>query len=150
MTRQSKFPLIWFNWLLLVVLGVMASGISMILAPGLMRQAFSFLLFADAAVIDSEFGAHAVAYVTLVHGVLGGVMFGWGVALFLILVGPLRRGSREAWMIFAASLAAWYFPDTLFSLWTGYWPNAVLNSVFPLLFAVPLAATFKACQREQV
>jgi len=53
-------------------------------------------------------------------------------------------------MVFAASLAAWYFPDTLFSLWTGYWPNAVLNSVFALLFAVPLVATCKACQREQV
>ena len=31
-----------------------------------------------------------------------------------------------------------------------WWANAVLNSVFALLFAVPLAATFKACQREQV
>jgi hypothetical protein len=150
MTPHSKISLIWFNWLLLVVLGVMVFGISMILAPGLMRQAFSFLLFADTAAIDSDFGATAVAYVTLIHGVLGGVMFGWGAALFLILVGPLRRGSREAWMLFAASLAAWYFPDTLFSLWTGYWPNAVLNSVLALLFAVPLAATFKTCRPEQV
>ena len=150
MTPQSKIPLIWFNWLLLVVLGVMVFGISMILAPELIRQAFSFLLFADTAAIDSGFGAPAVAYVTLIHGVLGGVMFGWGAALLLILVGPLRRGSQEGWMVFAASLAAWYFPDTLFSLWTGYWPNAVLNSVFALLFAVPLAATFKACQRVQV
>jgi len=76
MTPNSKIPLIWFNWLLLIVLGVMVFGISMILAPGLIRQAFSFLLFADTGAIDSGFGAPAVAYVTLIHGVLGGVMFG--------------------------------------------------------------------------
>jgi len=76
MTPNSKIPLIWFNWLLLIVLGVMVFGISMILAPGLIRRAFSFLLFADTGAIDSGFGAPAVAYVTLIHGVLGGVMFG--------------------------------------------------------------------------
>jgi hypothetical protein len=32
-------------------------------------------------------------------------------------------------------------PDTTVSLWTGLWPNAVLNTVFGLAFAVPLVAT---------
>jgi hypothetical protein len=39
-------------------------------------------------------------------------------------------------------------PDTAFSLGTGFWQNAVLNAVFVVLFAVPLAATYKAFGKE--
>lgn len=39
------------------------------------------------------------------------------------------------------SLVAWFVPDTLYSLASGFWPNAVLNSVFALVFALPLWAT---------
>jgi hypothetical protein len=42
----------------------------------------------------------------------------------------------------AVSIAAWFVPDTAFSLWTGYWQNAVLNGVLALAFAIPLAATY--------
>jgi integral membrane sensor domain MASE1 len=34
-----------------------------------------------------------------------------------------------------------FVPDTLYSLASGFWPNAVLNSVFALVFALPLWAT---------
>lgn len=148
MEQQQKILPLWFNWLLLVVLGVMLFGIGMILAPGLIRQAFSLLLYAAPHAVDSDFGAPAVAYVTLLHGVLGAVMFGWGVALLLILRGPFLRGRREAWNIFCISVAAWFVPDTLFSLWTGFWQNAVLNSVFALLFVVPLAATHRFFRQQ--
>jgi hypothetical protein len=30
----------------------------------------------------------------------------------------------------------------VFSLWSGFWQNAVLNSVIAVLFAIPLAATY--------
>jgi len=150
MEQQQKIPPLWFNWLLLVVLGVMLFGIGMTLAPGRIRQAFSLLLYAAPHAVDSDFGAPAVAYVTLLHGVLGAVMFGWGVALLLILRGPFLRGRREAWNIFCISVAAWFVPDTLFSLWTGFWQNAVLNSVFALLFVVPLAATRRFFMHQNV
>ncbi len=72
-------------------------------------------------------------------------MFGWGVALLCILLGPFRRGSREAWLTLVVSLAAWLIPDTTLSLWSGFWQNAVLNVVLAVLFAVPLAATKNPC-----
>ncbi len=140
---------LWFNWLLLVVLGVMAAGIAMVLAPGLIRQAFSLMLYSAADAVDSSFSGPAIEYVTLVHGVLGAVMFGWAVALLLIVLGPYRRGSREGWLMLVASLAAWFIPDTLFSLWTGFWQNAVLNAAIAVLFAIPLAATFNAFYGER-
>ena len=150
MESRPGIPALWVNWLLLVVLGVMVFGISMMLGPELIRQAFSALLYAAPDFVDRRFSASAIEYVTLLHGVLGAVMFGWGAALLLVLRGPFRRGDREGWMIFAVSAAAWFVPDTLFSLWTGFWQNAVLNSVFALLFVIPLAATYKLFRHRYV
>jgi hypothetical protein len=39
-------------------------------------------------------------------------------------------------------------PDTIVSLWTGLWPNAVLNTVFGLAFGLPLVAT-RPCFRAR-
>ena len=101
------------------------------------------LVYSDADRI-AAFGPEAVAYIALVHAVLGAVMFGWGVALLLIVRGLFARGAIEGWQIVAVSVAAWFVPDTAFSLWSGFWQNALLNVVFIILFAVPLAATYRA------
>lgn len=149
MKPQPPISPFWVNWLLVVVLGVMAFGISMVLLPGPIRMFFSLIFYSSAGAMDARFGPAAVEYVTFAHGVLGAVMFGWGAALLMVLYGPFRRGSREGWRIFAVSVGAWFVPDTLFSLWTGFWQNAVLNAVFAALFAVPLVATYKAFGRTE-
>lgn len=136
-------PTIWYRWLYAAILGVMLSGILMVLVPGLIKQGFSALVYSAPSAIESKLGTEANAYITLVHGVLGSVMLGWGVAMLLALRGPYRRREREGWLLLAVSLAAWYVPDTLFSLYTGFWQNAILNTVFAVLFAIPLAATHK-------
>lgn len=45
------------------------------------------------------------------------------------------------WNLIALSVAAWFVPDTSYSLLSGFWQNAVLNTVFAGLFAIPLWAT---------
>ena len=137
----------WWCWLMVVSAGVVLAGLVFVLAPGLTRRLFSLLAFATPETIDA-FGDPAVPYVSLVHAVLGAVMVGWGVALLLIVSGPLRRRSREAWWTVSLSLAAWLIPDTAYSLWSGFWQNAVLNAVVAVLFAVPLAATYRDCDRR--
>lgn len=138
---------LWWRWLVVLTLGVALFGLSMVVAPGFIRAFFSLLPYASTDALTA-FGEPAVAYITLVHGVLGAVMFGWGVALLLVLFGPFRRGSAEGWWIVTVSIAAWFVPDTVFSLWTGFWQNAVLNAVFAVAFAVPLAATYRGVRRE--
>lgn len=133
---------VWRRWLFAVTIGVLVFGLSPLVAPGLTRRFFNLVVYASPDVIDG-FGEPAVSYITLVHGVMGAVMFGWGLVFLLILLGPFRRGEKEAWFIFAVSLAAWFIPDTAFSLWLGFWQNAVLNSVFATLFAIPLFATYR-------
>ncbi len=142
MGASEQPSLFWFRWLVAVTIGLMVFGLGMILAPGLARKGFGLLVYASADHI-ATFGAQAVAYISLVHAVLGAVMFGWGVALLFVVSGPFRRGSREGWQIVAVSVAAWFIPDTAFSLWSGFWQNAVLNLVFVVSFAVPLAATYR-------
>lgn len=142
MTQHTQHHLVWYRWLLVVSVGVMVFGIGMVLAPNLTRQLFGLLLYASADGLDG-FGAGPLAYVTLVHGVLGAVMFGWSVALLYIVLGPFRRRSREGWQMLAVSVACWFVPDTAFSLWMGFWQNAVLNLGFVLLFILPLAATYR-------
>jgi len=137
LTGKSLF---WWRWLVVVTAGVLLFGLSMVVAPGFTLRAFGLLYFFSAQKI-AAFGEPAVSYIVLMHGVLGAVMFGWGVALLVVLLGPFRRGSSEAWLTLSLSLTAWFVPDTAFSLWSGFWQNALLNAVFAVLYAVPLVAT---------
>lgn len=106
-----------------------------------MRRGFALLLYGDAGRLE-RFGADAIAYVSLVHAVLGSVMLGWAVALFLVAAGPFRNARPHARAIIATAVAAWFVPDTVFSVWSGFWQNALLNVVIAVLFAIPLVATY--------
>lgn len=68
-------------------------------------------------------------------------MVGWGAALVYVTKTLFARGSVTAWNLIALSVTAWFVPDTSYSLLSGFWQNAVLNTVFLVLFAAPLLAT---------
>lgn len=130
------------SWLRLASLAVAVFGGVVVLAPELARQGFSLLVYADRQRIGL-FGAQAGAYIALVHAVLGSVMVGWGLALWLVVRGPFAHGARHAWTTVALSVGAWFVPDTAFSLWSGFWQNALLNLGFATAFVFPLAATWR-------
>ena len=130
----------WINWLTAVSVCVIAFGLFLVLAPSLARQGFSLLVYAAPTQIDA-FGDEQVRYISLAHAVIGGVMVGWGVAMLYATRALLAKGQREGWHVIAFSVAAWYVPDTAYSIYSGFWQNAVLNTAFILLFAVPLWAT---------
>lgn len=130
----------WVNWLLAMAAGVAVFGLVLVIAPALTRQGFSLLVYAAPDTIDA-FGHEPVRYISLVHAVIGGVMAGWGAALFYVTRTLFAQGSRIAWNLVALSVGTWYIPDTSYSLLSGYWQNAVLNTAFLVLFALPLWAT---------
>ena len=140
MQRRDRF---WRYWLIVAALGVAAFGAVLVVAPALGRRIFGLLVFSSPSGIEA-LGASATPYITLVHGVLGAVMVGWAITLLFIAIGPFGRGSWDGWLAIAVSLSAWFVADTAFSLWTGFWPNAVLNLVVATLFAIPLAATYRS------
>jgi hypothetical protein len=145
MTKHFSF---WRRWLIVATLCFMAFSLALVLAPNLTRQFFSLLIYATPESINA-LGSAAVAYISLAHAVLGAAMFGWGVALLSIVLGPFKRMSLEAWQTLAVSLAAWFIPNTAYSLWSGFWQNAVFNGVFITLFAIPLVATYSTCRSHR-
>lgn len=145
-TKTGAWPF-FYCWLVSVTVGLVLFGIGMVVTPGLTRRAFSLLAYRTATRIDS-FGESAAAYAGLTHAVIGSVMFGWGIALLCNLAGPFRRGSRDAWLTVAISIGAWFVPDTAYSLWSGFWRNAVLNVALATLFAIPLAGTYSWFRKE--
>ena len=137
---------VWTRWLTAASMGVALFGLALVLAPALALQGFSLLVYGDLGRLQA-LGGEAARYISLAHAVLGAVMLGWGLMLVAVVQRLLAQGSRLGWQIVAGSLAAWFVPDTAYSLLSGYWQNAVLNAGFALLFAVPLAATWKSCLR---
>lgn len=129
--------------MLAVSAGVVIFGLLLVLAPALTRQGFSLLVYASADRIDA-FGTEQVRYLSLVHAVIGSVMVGWGVALFLVTKLLFSHESRLGWNLIAGSVAAWFLPDTTYSLLSGYWQNATLNAFFLALYAIPLWAIRRA------
>lgn len=133
---------LWIFWLSATSLGVAVFGLLLVLAPRLATQGFSLLVYANPDRI-AGFGKEAVEYIQFTHAVLGAVMFGWGTMLLFVVRSMFAQGVPGSWLVVTVSLSVWFVPDTLFSLWSGFWQNAVLNVVFAVLFAIPLAATYR-------
>lgn len=136
---MTSIQLFWWRCLVLTTAGLMVFGLVLVLMPSVGERMFSLLVYATASHIQA-FGPEAVAYIRLVHAVLGCVLFGWGVLFMYLAMGPVWKGSKDAWSAFAVSLLAWFVPDTAYSLLSGFWQNAVLNLGFAVLFAMPLLA----------
>lgn len=139
MNNTSKSVSFWIGWLRFASLMVATFGLFLVLAPSLSRQGFAMLVYFDPQRIDS-FGPEAVRYITLAHAVIGSTMVGWGVALFLVNDRLVLRGGKVGLHIIGCSLLSWFVPDTIFSVLTGFWQNALLNLSFAMIFAVPLMA----------
>src|SRR5512139_4202848 len=95
-------------------------GATMLLLPGLTRALFGWILYGDAARLDS-FGPQAQAYVTLLHGILGAVMVGWAVSLWGLLGGPGWSAVGPGWRGVGLSVGVWYVLDSVFSAAVGAW-----------------------------
>jgi hypothetical protein len=137
MRRSHRF---WTEWLTVTSAGVVLFGLVLVAAPSLARQGFSLLVYANPDAINA-FGSEPIRYVSLAHAVIGGVMIGWGAALVYVTRALFSTGNPIGWRLIAISVAAWFVPDTSYSLLSGYWQNAALNVAFLLLFAIPLWAT---------
>ena len=147
MNRIEPPSRFWISWLSAVAGGVVLFGLALVAAPEFARQGFSLLVYSSARTIDA-FGQEPVRYISLTHAVIGGVMVGWGVALLYVVKSLLSKGSRIGWNLVALSVAAWFVPDTGYSLWSGFWQNALLNTVFFSLFALPLWAIRASAQND--
>jgi hypothetical protein len=134
--------LFWWRWLLVANAGVFLFGLAFILLPDVMYNFFDLVLFWDGTPKIS-FTADTTSFLKFAYGVLGAVMIGWAISLYYILLVPFRRGEWEAWLGVTLSMTVWYVVDSIWSVATGFYENALLNTGFFVLFIIPLAATYR-------
>lgn len=138
----TSTPTFWIKWLTYTTEFTVLFGLFMVLAPSLTQQAFGLMVFQNPAQI-AAFGPQASAYIELAHAVMGSVMVGWGALMFMLVRKLNIEDAKQTCNMIAISVLLWYVPDTAFSLYSGFWQNAVLNSGFAVLYAVPLLALRK-------
>lgn len=124
--------------LALVVAALAAFGVALVLLPGPITTLFAWIAYGSTGAVHA-FGPDALAYVQLVHAILGAVTVGWALTLVGIVARLARREPELAWWLVAAPALAWFVLDTGYSLVSGFWRNAVFNSLFAVALALPLA-----------
>lgn len=131
----------WRRWLILVTGGVILYALILIFLPEPMKNLFEQLFFSHESPIAANQGARSSA--TFVYGVLGAVLIGWMTTLLLLLIGPFQRPQRDIWNTLTVSIIVWYVIDSGFSVVIGIVSHALFNTGFLILFAIPLAATYR-------
>jgi hypothetical protein len=140
---------IWWRVLAFVGVYLVMFGMTMLILPNFTVRAFSLIIYADENRLF-EHSSAAVAYIKLLHAVLGAVIVGWGAAVFLIVWKVAPTLPKIAWQLVLSSALAWFIPDTSYSLLSGFWQNAVLNLAFAMLFALPLWMIKKKYLEERI
>jgi len=134
----------WSNWLIAVSIIGMVFGLALLI-PGVLQTTMAPWAYdtvagpgAFAALTEAE-----LANQRLLYGIMSAVMIGWFTMIAWIAAVPFRRGERWAWMAIDSSLLVWFVLDSAISAQIGMPLNVVLNLVFLVLFAIPLAATWR-------
>ncbi|QAX29730.1 excinuclease ABC subunit A [Leisingera sp. NJS204] len=115
-----------------------AFGLAMILALATpLGTALS--LFIDLAFLPVD-GAQALTpgAAALMTAISGGLMCGFCVLIYLVTEHIYSTNPALGRRLLIPALLAWYVPDSLGSLAAGAWFNVVMNTLFLLLFLVPL------------
>ena len=132
-------------WLRALEIGLISTaglGLACVFLPRTMQGAWNLLFFGQTGFGEAGppagFTPEAEAYVLFLYGVLGAVLTGFALALLALTHGPLRQGQRWAWNAVTLSIGVWFVLDVAFSLWSGFWPNAMLNLAFGAALFLPL------------
>jgi hypothetical protein len=132
---MSKY---WQNWFSVWALGVTIFGL--VLAGGAFAAtdgitAALFALFGNPLPADID------AHHRFAIGLMGAVTMGWGLTLFgafkaLFQLEPAKAAAT--WRYLLLVTLTWYVVDSTISIATGFWMNAVSNTIVMVLFLVPL------------
>jgi hypothetical protein len=124
-------------WLQVVLAGVFFYSLFLVLAGRTAGSLFAWFGFGPDESIDTS---EVRDYLRLPFMVLGAVMAGWSLLMMQIVRGPLREGSRWAWLMLVQSLALWFLLDTGMSLVLRYPTHALFNVPFAIALGIPLVS----------
>ena len=129
---------VWQNWLsawaiLVTVFGLVLAGGAFAATDGLTNMLFTLFGNPLPATIDAH---HRFAI-----GLMGAVTMGWGLTYFgafKALFALDKATAAPIWRYLLLVSLAWYVTDSAISIATGFWMNAVSNTLLLVLFVIPL------------
>jgi hypothetical protein len=130
--RQRAF---WIAWLQVVLLLLAVYALVLVFGAPVAERLFSAFGFGPP---DSIASVELSTYLTLPFAVLGSVMVGWAVLMFILVRGPLTSGAQWVIPALAVPIGLWFLLDTGMSLVLGYLTHALFNVPFALALGVPL------------
>jgi hypothetical protein len=128
----------WQNWFLawaifVALFGLVLAGGAFAATDGLTRALFT--LFGN-PMPDAPDPLHRFAI-----GLMGAVTMGWGLTFFgafkaLFELEPAKAAPIWRWILLTSLI--WYVVDSTISVATGFWMNAVSNTIVMLLLLIPM------------
>ena len=133
--------LFWRNWLVVWSIGVGLFGLVLYGAAYSATTAPAAAIF---ALFDNPLPPEPDRYLRFAISLMGAVTFGWGVTSYAAFRAAWWLDAAAAapvWRLITAAMLLWYLIDSAASVATGFWLNAVSNTVVLALYLVPVLAS---------
>lgn len=129
----------WRSWLIGWSYFVMLFGLVLVGAGLPQTDAIARTIFSIIGATNVEWTPE----LRFATALMGAVTLGWGITTLVAIRAALALGDAgtATWRGILTALLAWYVLDSFMSVATGYWLNAVSNTVILAAFAVALFAT---------
>mmetsp|Transcript_14331 Transcript_14331/g.17701 ORF Transcript_14331/g.17701 Transcript_14331/m.17701 type:complete len:164 (-) Transcript_14331:170-661(-) len=131
------------GWLKAFSYGAGIFGLAL-LPPSVGNDIFSRYILYESRDIPYPLAKHSSGdplydYAGFTLGVAGAVTFGLSISLATQFHSKAwRKRDMESWNMVAFPLFSWYIVDSVYSVASGFYPNAILNSVLLAAIGVPL------------
>jgi hypothetical protein len=129
---------IWQNWFSAWAIGVMIFGL--VVAGGAFA-ATDGLLRALLSLFGNPLPAAPDAHHRFTYGLMGAATMGWGLTFWTSFKALALLDTSTAaplWRALTLAVLIWYGIDSYISIATGFWMNAVSNTILLVLYFIPL------------
>lgn len=132
----------WQKWLFLVGLLIALFGLMLAffgqspLFNAVFNQPLAAIFWPNQGIPKSVLPFQAWMY-----GLLGAIVSSWGIFIAFLAHFPFKAREQWAWICLAVGITLWFIVDTSFSIYYRAIFNAIANTVWFLLLALPLLFT---------
>lgn len=131
---------LWRNWLtawsvVVVIFGLVLAGAGLEPTDGVAEALLS--------IMGPSGGFEWTPHLRFATALMGAVTMGWGLTFFAVFGAANRLGdpAGPVWRLLTLALVVWFVIDSVLSVATGFWLNAVSNAGLLTGYLVPVLAS---------